>query len=176
MISKDDCYYLGKTTKSIGLKGDIGAFFDVDNHSKYSKMESVYVDINHKLIPFSISKVTFNKAKIARISFKEITHIDDTPPLLGKELYLPLTSLPELKGNKFYYHEVIGFDVIENDKSIGKIKEVLDNPINPLLVILNDSKKQILIPIQDPFILKVDRIEKQMIVSLPDGYLDIYTS
>lgn len=174
MISKNNCFYLGKITKSVGLKGEVQIYFDVDSTDYYSNLESVFVDINNKLVPFFIDKITFNHSNTAKVKIEGLNHIDDTDQFIGKDLYLPLEFLPKLAPDQFYYHEITDFKVIFDNQIIGKIVDVIDNKFNPLFSILNEDNKEILIPVNDNYLISVDKPNKQIIVDLPEGYLDIY--
>ena len=89
-------------------------------------------------------------------------------------MYLPLELLPVLEGNKFYYHEIIGFEVIDAEKgNIGVIKKVLEYPATPLFSI--DFKgKEILMPIIDSVIENVDRETKTIYINAPKGLIELY--
>lgn len=92
----------------------------------------------------------------ATVRFENINEADSLK-LIGKNLYLPLDLLPKLEGNKFYFHEIIGFKVIDNERGdIGEIESVIEYPAQPLFSI-NFKGKEILIPIIDSVIEKVDR-------------------
>jgi 16S rRNA processing protein RimM len=93
---------------------------------------------------------------------------------MGSELYLPLKFLPKLSGNKFYYHEVIGF--ILNDKEhgdVGVIKGVNDQGAQALFI-AEKKGKELLIPITDDFISKVDREARIIYIQTPEGLIDLY--
>ena len=94
--------------------------------------------------------------------------------MIGSELFLPLDMLPELTGNKFYFHEVIGFS-IEDEKHgfIGTITGVNDMSSQALFE-LEREEKQLLIPITDDIIKKVDRDQKTIYVKTPEGLVDLY--
>jgi 16S rRNA processing protein RimM len=85
-----------------------------------------------------------------------------------------LNSLPDLSGNKFYYHDVINYLVID-DKfgEIGKIKNIKEN-ISQDLFVIDHNKNEVLIPIHDEFIVEVDKKKKQIIVKTPEGLIDLY--
>jgi 16S rRNA processing protein RimM len=89
---------------------------------------------------------------------------------------LPLTKLPKLAGNKFYYHEIIGFDVV--DKNLGKIGNVVSINEHTAQATFEVSfgKKIALIPIVDEIILEVKRETKSIYVNTPPGLVDLYTN
>jgi 16S rRNA processing protein RimM len=89
-------------------------------------------------------------------------------------LYLPMSFLPPLTGKKFYYHEIKGFNVIDEvSGNIGIIENIIDHSGNALFVIINNGK-EILIPITDEIIKKVDRLKKTIEVKTPEGLIEIY--
>lgn len=176
-MDQGDCFLLGYITKSIGLKGELAVYLDVDNPQNYKKLESVFVEINKKLIPFFIERIKIHPAaNTAAILFKDIT-IDETLKLVGKNLFLPLSFLTPLNGKKFYYHEIVGFEVVDKKLgNIGIVETVYDNANNPLLAVKNSNNQEILIPLIDQFIEKVDREKKAFYVKVPEGLIQLYIS
>ena len=84
--------------------------------------------------------------------------------IMKSDLYLPLDLLPKLEGNKFYFHEVIGFTVEDiNYGKVGTIKAINDSTSQSLFEI-DRNGIEILIPMNDEFIVKVDRKNKTVIV------------
>jgi 16S rRNA processing protein RimM len=89
-------------------------------------------------------------------------------------LYLPLTKLPKLTGDKFYFHEVIGFTMLDDvHGDIGIIQSINDSTAQALFEVQKDDQ-QLLIPVNDEIITKVDRENKAIHVSTPDGLVDLY--
>ncbi len=176
-MKKEDAYYLGKIVKKYGLKGELLAKIDTDEPETYEGMESIFLDIKGKLVPFFLNDSVLHKATTLRLDFEDINNVEDAETLIGKSIYLPLESLPELTGNKFYFHEVLGFDAIDNNLgNIGKIKAINDNAPQAYFVILDDKDNEILIPVSDRFIIKVDRENKNITFDTPEGLIDIYRS
>ncbi len=90
------------------------------------------------------------------------------------DMYLPLSSLPKLTGNRFYFHEVIGFKVIDDRLGeIGTCKEFMELTNNPLMQVDHDGT-EILIPASQQFVTKVDRENKTLYVTTPEGLVDLY--
>lgn len=167
-----DCFYLGKVSKPFGFKGELVLFFDVDTPEEYSELDGVYIEINKRLVLYPIETIRVRSNK-ATVRFRDISP-EDALKLIGKDLYLPLELLPVLEGNKFYYHEIIGFEVIDAEKgNIGVIKKVLEYPATPLFSI--DFKgKEILMPIIDSVIDNVDRETKTIYINAPKGLIELY--
>ncbi len=171
---KDDFFYLGKILKTYGNKGHLLIFLDVDDPVRYEKIETVFIGIENDRIPLSIEELELKHKNSARIRFEDVRSADDAGIYVGRELYLPIGMLPPLKGKKFYYHEVIGFTVLDkNHGNIGIITSILDLPQQSLMQIRHGSR-EILIPIVDKVLLKVDRSKKELHIQAPEGLIEIY--
>jgi len=169
----DEFYYLGKITKLFSFKGELVFFFDVDDVSEYYDIENVFIDINGDVIPFFIERINF-KNNNATVKLQDIDTESDAKRMLNAKLYMPISTLPKLEGNKFYYHEVIGFDVFDaTDGRVGVIESINDQAAQALFEI-KDGYTEILLPIVDDFIESIDRENKRVNVKFPDGLLDIY--
>ncbi len=174
-MKKEDTYYLGKIVKKYGIKGELLAKIDTDEPENYENLESVFLETRGKLVPFFLNKASLHKANTLRLNFEDINTIEDADTLIGKSIYLPLSSLPELSGNKFYFHEILGFEAIDQNKgSIGIITGVNDHAPQAFFIIKDDQNNEILIPVADQFIVTVDRQNQKIIFNTPDGLIDIY--
>ncbi len=174
-MKKEKAYYLGKIVKKYGLKGELLAKIDTDEPETYEGMASIFLEIKGKLVPFFLNNSVLHKASCLRLDFEDINNIEDAESLIGKAIYLPLDSLPELTGNKFYFHEVLGFDAIDKNLGVlGKIQAINDNAPQAFFIIIDDKENEILIPVSDHFIDKVDRENNNITFDTPEGLIDIY--
>ncbi len=175
-MQKEDCFYLGKIVSKYSFKGEVLVKIDTDEPELYDNMESVFVALRNNLVPFFITKCRLHKSQLLRIDFEEVNSEDDAEKIMGSKIYLPLSFLPKLKGNKFYFHEVIGFTVMDDEHGdIGIIQSVNDTTSQALFEILKGDK-QVLIPINDDIINKVDRENKMIHVTTPEGLVALYLS
>ena len=169
----DDFFYLGKVTKVVGLKGELSVYLDTDEPEKYYSMESVFLAQQEELVPFFVTSLKVKNRQQVVVQFQDVD-ADSAPALVGSELYMPLSMLPPLTGNRFYYHEIRGFHMVdENGRTIGVCKDVLEYPHQALFQI-DHCGTEVLLPVVDELILHVDREARQIMVSMPDGLLDIY--
>lgn len=166
------CYQLGYVIKTHGLKGEIIIFLDVDIPENYQDLESVFVEIDKKLIPFFVERFQLRGDK-AIVKLEDIDNIEDAKSLKASRLFLPLDVLPELEEDQFYFHEIIGFTMVDKVKGdVGEIKDVFDMTGQDLMAVEHEGK-EVLVPINDQIITKVDKTNHKIFVSLPEGLLDI---
>jgi 16S rRNA processing protein RimM len=175
-MKKDDCFYLGKIVKKYSFKGELLAKLDTDEPDLYDNLDAIFVDLRGNLVPFFLESSQLHKSNLLRLKFEDVDTEGDADALIKSDLYLPLEFLPKLEGDKFYFHEVIGFKVIDkNYGSVGTIKAINDSTAQALFEIDKDGI-EILIPMNDEFIVEVDRAKRTIIVETPEGLIDLYLS
>lgn len=168
-MRKADCFYLGKIAKKFSFKGEVLVYLDTDEPEDYEDLESVFVDFHKNLVPFFIENAALHKNNFLRVKFEEVDSEADADEIIGRDIYLPLSMLPPLEGNKFYYHEVISFTIIDqNIGEVGKITAINDTTAQPLFEVEQDGR-DFFIPMIDQFIIEVDRKNKKIIMNLPEG-------
>ena len=173
-MDKQDFYYLGKITRLFGYKGELIFFFDVDDITEYQGLDAVFIDVNGALVPYIIKSIKLHKGSTAIVRLEDVDDVESANRMLNMDLYLPLSTLPELEGNNFYYHEIIGYEVFDTTEGrVGVVASVNDQTAQALLVI-NDGDREILFPVVDDLIDRLDRKKKELYVRFPEGLLDLY--
>jgi 16S rRNA processing protein RimM len=173
-MNREDFFYLGKIVKPFGSKGHLAVFLDVDDPNRYKKLESVFVGIGHDRVPFFVDSFEIQPDNRVVIKFEDVNSLDDASIFRGRELFLPVSLLPPLRGKKFYYHEIVDFTVIDRDYGpIGTVQSVIELPTQSLLQIRNGDK-EILVPVTDETINRLDRRKKEIHIIAPEGLIDIY--
>ena len=173
-MKKEDCFYVGKIVKKYSFKGEVLIKLDTDEPELFEDMDSVFVEVRNNLVPFFIESSQMHKSELLRIKFEDVDSEQDADALIKSELYLPLEFLPKLEDDKFYFHEIIGFMVEDvNFGKVGIVKSVNDSTAQALFEIDRDGI-EILIPMNDDFIKKVDKKKKTILVETPEGLIDLY--
>ena len=173
-MKKKACFYLGTIIGKYSFKGELLVKTDTDNINSYTSLTSVFIDIENRLIPYFVKHCLVHKSSLLRFKLEDVSDEETANVLLRKKIYLPLELLPNLTGNKFYYHEVIGFKIIDQKKGeIGTILKINDQTAQPLFEV-NDGNKKILIPLHDDLLINLNRKDKSILVNLPDGLIDLF--
>ena len=105
-------------------------------------------------------------ANLNTINNKKIEVAIEHAKIVNKNINLKALDL-KLDKNTYLSVDLIGFNVIINDKLVGTISDVLDTPANEVLVL--DSK--VMIPYVDAFIKSVDINKKEVVVNEVKGLL-----
>ncbi|MDP4281547.1 MAG: ribosome maturation factor RimM [Bacteroidota bacterium] len=173
-MKPDEFYYLGKILKVHGNKGHLWIQLETDDPEQYSGIDAIFIGIGHERVPYMIDDFELRSGNKAIIRFEDIHSTEKALQFTGKELFLPLSFLPKLKGKQFYFHEVTGYSVIDDEcGEIGNLDSILELPGQSLMRIMHGNK-EILIPANDETIRKVDHKNKKILIHAPEGLIDLY--
>lgn len=167
-----ECFELGYVSKAHALRGEVQIVLDVDDPNAYQEMESVFIQQGDNLIPFFVESISISASK-AIVAFDDILTREQAEALVSCKLFLPLAALPDLGEGNYYYHQLIGCHMIENEQPIGEVKEVYDSNGQHIIAV-DHNDTEVLVPLSDDIVLKVDLKAKEIHVDLPDGLLEIY--
>lgn len=172
-MKPNQCFQLGVVSKPHGLKGELYISLDTDYPEDYAELESVFLLQNGKLVPFFIEYIQIKHTQ-ALLKFEDVNSKDEAVLLKGMSVHLPLNKLPELSDDQFYFHEIIGYSIKDqNLGDLGVVSQVYEAGHQDLIG-MEYQGKEVLIPINDDIIEKVNRVEKQLLVNLPEGLIDLY--
>ncbi len=172
-MTKDTCFELGKITKTHGIRGEVILWLDVDFPGDYEDLESVFLEVRGELVPYFMDSYRLSGNR-AIVQFEDIDTFEKAEALINLQAFLPLEELPELEDNQFYYHEIIGYQVV--DKNLGELGIV--HTVHSMqaqdLLVMDYKGKEVLIPVISEIVLNADKGAKVLNVNLPEGLLEVY--
>lgn len=172
-MTKNDCFFFGKITKTHGLKGEVTIKIDVANPEDFTELRYLLVEEKAGLIPYFVENQKISGDKMF-VQLQDVKKVEQAVAFIGKAVFLPNEMMPELEEDEFYYREIVGFRLIDAEKGeIGQISDVLEYPTQAVIQVMKDGK-EILIPIHDDIIKKVDKKAKTLNIKAPEGLIDMY--
>ena len=103
------------------------------------------------------------------VSFKGITDYGQAKTLIGAELFIPQSELPELDEDTYYWYDLIGIEVVTmTGEFLGRIESIIETGSNDVYVV-KSNEKEVLIPALESVVLEIDLAHKRMQVDLPEG-------
>ena len=110
-------------------------------------------------------------AKAALISFKGVDTRDQAEALIGCELFIEKSRLPEPEEGSYYWFDLIGLDVFDVDqKYLGRLESIFETGSNDVYVV-KEGDEEILIPALESVVQKIDLKNRRMQVDLPEGLI-----
>lgn len=107
--------------------------------------------------------------QIIRLTVEGVDHRTAAEALTGADILINRADLPEPEAGRWYWCDLIGLSVYDVDGGyLGRILNLFETGSNDVMVVKNDGA-EILIPVLDSVIRRVDLEEKTMIVRLPEG-------
>lgn len=172
-MDKKDCFSIGYVSRNPGLKGEIVITLDVDDPARYRSIDAVFLDLNGTLTPFFVSAARQQREQLT-LSLDGIASADEARTLVGCEAWLPLSALPPLGETRFYFHEIPGYEVIEEHfGSVGIATGVIERTAQPVLAVQKGSV-EILLPLPEGAVQRVDRQAKKLYLRAPEGLIGLY--
>jgi 16S rRNA processing protein RimM len=172
-MKKDDHYLAGSLLKTSGIKGEVLLKFNNDCPEEIQKLESIFIDVDNKLVPFFIEKIKSKSSSTAVVNFEGIISEEKSEEFIGLDFYISYEQVDLLNVSADEFIDVAGYNVKDqNSKLIGVVIEYIDIAKNPLLNVKTQNG-EILIPAKDELIIEVDDDLKEILINIPEGLLDL---
>lgn len=172
-MRKEDCFELGYIARPHGLDGTLLLVMDVDNPRHYENLDRLFLEVKGQIVPFFIECIDI-KADKAYVKLEEINSEEKAIALKSCIVLLPLSDLPPLDDHQYYFHELIGYQVVDSRLGdLGTVSSMITLPQHDILS-MDYLGKEVLIPATDSIMLKVDKQLRQVMTRLPEGLLEIY--
>ncbi len=131
----------------------------------------IFVELDGKPVPYLIEEYSTTGAESGILKVADINTEGDAKKLQGNELYVLTESVAEQDEEDPSYY---GYEVrTEEDLLIGTVEDIIENPLQSLLVVHDSVGKEFLIPIHEDIIMSIDTEAELIIVDLPEGFLEI---
>lgn len=170
-MDKNAHFYLGTISRKFSYKGEVVLQINPDLDNYPENIKSVFVEIQQKRIPFFIEFTKAHKKNSIRIKFEDINTEEEAEKLVKRDTYVLKSELDI--DDTFSLKDLIGFTAFdENDNPIGEIR-ALNTSTPQALFELTSAKGDLLIPVNEEWILEIDENNKSIYFELPDGLLDL---
>ena len=163
---------LGRITKISGYEGAVAVKLEKTFTENIPLLESVFLEIDGKPVPFFISEYQYSGADILKLKFEDYDTIEKVTEFVN--CFIFLTAPPTADSITDNLTDLSGYSVLSVDNTlIGVVSDLIRNPGQWLLAIQSEANKEILIPLHEDFIKKVDHKAKKIVMDIPEGLIDL---
>lgn len=166
---------IGFTKKTHGARGEVKITVDYEFLEDLLNSEVVFIPIKGKPLPFFIEEIRETNAILLKVegidSPKGAIEIASKDLMLRKQDITASSTMKKISGMQYAFLTGYRLKDIQYGE-IGTILEVLEFPQQEMAVV-NYLEKEIYIPLNDSFIQEINESKKEILISLPEGLLDI---
>lgn len=157
--------YIGEVVNTHGIKGEIRIISNFQYKDKvFIKDMTLYLGSRHQKMTIN----TYRKHKnFDMVTLKGINNINDAIIFKGDKVYIDRNSI-EING--YFDEDLIGINVVNDDKIIGKVEKIIDTLAHRIIVI--SGNKNYMIPYVNEYIKDIDLDNKTMTINVIKGLLD----
>lgn len=168
-------YKIGKLVSAFGLKGEMILKHNLGKKTSLKGLTALFIEEKKQsFIPWFISEAKIKSDDEIYLSLQDVNTREAAIKLTQKEVWLPEPDFKKFSA-KTSPINLLGFTIFDGDKELGTILEVIEQP-HQLLCRIEMQEKEVLIPLHEDTIRKIDRKNNRVIVELPEGLLEIYLS
>jgi len=166
---------LGKIISAHGLTGELLLEHTLGKATSLKKVEVLFIeDYKKALLPYFVATTRKKTANAVFITLEGINTRESAQQLVWGAVWIPEELYHQLS-SKNAPANLLGYQIVEHEKEIGIISEVIEQP-QQLLCKVFIQEQEVLIPLHEDSLLSIDHTAKKVFVQLPDGLLDIYLS
>lgn len=119
-------FRIGILSSPHGVRGEISIYPTTDDLDRFRALDICYILQNGEYIPLHVTGVKYKK-NMPVLRFEEYNTLDEIERLRGAEIYVDREHAIALDEGEYYMADVIGFDVVSDDKRVGTVEDFFDN-------------------------------------------------
>ncbi len=170
----DDLIVIARVARTRGLRGEVLADLLTDFPERFEDVvEVVAIAPDTSRRSLQIEEHWFHSDRLV-LKFAGVDSIDEAKELAGYQLAIPASQRIVLPADHFYEWELAGCRVEQVDGTlIGTAREVMHTGGVEVLVVVNDTEREFLIPMARDICVDIDVAGKLIRVDPPEGLLEL---
>jgi 16S rRNA processing protein RimM len=165
--------HIGKIVATHGLQGEFIIKHSLGRRTDFKDAEAIFIEkIKDEHLPYFHEKSIIKNDTETIVKLEGVNTKEGAMKLLQKKIWLTKNDFEKLV-SKTAPVNLIGFIIFNDQRKLGIVEEVIEQP-QQILLQLTINNKEVLIPLNESTLKKIDRKKKEVHVSLPDGLLEVY--
>lgn len=166
-------YDVAKILTTHGLQGEVKVALITDfPNNRFAAGSRLALKDDHNLVLTVKSGRPFKQFWL--VTFEEIDDIEQAEKLKGKVLVVSQENQQELSAGSYYYHDIIGCQVIDNGNKevIGKITDIEAPGANDIWLVKEKNGNEFWLPYIKDVVKEIDIENQKIYVELMEGLRD----
>jgi 16S rRNA processing protein RimM len=167
-------FSIGKLVSVFGVQGEFVLKHSLGKKSSLRGVEAIFLEERkNSFIPYFVQKTSVKDHEHIFIKLEGVETKEDARRLVQTPVYLAEADFKAQTASSAPL-SMLGFTVLDKAHGeLGVIEEVIEMPMQ-VLARLTYKEKEVLLPLNEQSLVKVDKKNQIVHVDLPEGLLDIY--
>ena len=166
-------FKIGKLVAAFGVNGQLILQHELGKKTSLKGLQAIFIEEKKKsFLPWFIESVKIKSDNEVYLTLEGITNREAALKITQKEVWLPEADFKKFAA-KSAPANLLGYIIVDTEKTLGPILEVIEQP-HQMLCRLEIDNKEVLIPLNENTLQKIDHKKREVLVTLPDGLLEIY--
>jgi 16S rRNA processing protein RimM len=166
-------FKIGKLIAVHGLKGELVLRHVLGKKTSLKGLQAIFIEENkNSFLPWFIQSTRIKNEEEVYLKLESIDTRESAVKLSQKNVWLPEGDFKKMVAKSAPIN-FLGYEVMNEKKSLGKVLEVIEQP-HQVLCRLDINHKEVLIPLNEGTLQKIDHKKKEIYVQLPEGLLEVY--
>ena len=172
-MTSSDLILLGKVAATHGIKGQLRIVPYSGSGETFLSLKTMLLrNAAGKAVEYGIAAVSSHGRKVL-VALKGYTDINQVIPFVGCEVLIRREQLPPVEEGEFYWHDLIGLQVVtDTGRNLGILESIIETGSNDVYVVTS-GKQEILIPALEDVVVSIDLATKVMTVTPVEGLFDL---
>jgi 16S rRNA processing protein RimM len=172
-MERDSLILIGRVAATHGIRGQLRITTYSGHFDSLLSAESVILkEPSGKVSTFTVSAAVVHGRKLL-LSLAGLSDINKVLYLVGSELFLRLEQLPETEDDEYYWHDLIGLQVVTVDgEPLGVLQSIIETGSNDVYVV-KSADRELLIPALADIVTTIDLAAGIMTVTPVEGLFDL---
>ena len=168
-MHEDALIPIGKVVGTHGIKGYLKIVSYAESAASFAPGKQLALRKEGRpVVTFGIESARSHKRGIL-LALQGIASVDEAKEWVGYELCINRATLPEPEEGTYYWHQIIGLEVLTvDDRHLGRVAAIFPTGSNDVYVVRGGGK-EVLIPALDTVVVDIDLTQKVLRVELPEG-------
>jgi 16S rRNA processing protein RimM len=166
-------FKIGKFVAAHGLTGELVLKHDLGKKTLLKGLDVLFIeDKKNSFLPWFIQGTRIKANGEVFVKLESVDSREAATRLVQKEVWFPEKDLKKFSAKSAPIN-LLGYTLINDGTALGQVEEVIEQA-HQMLCRLSIKQKEVLIPLNEDTLQKIDHTKKEIRVQLPDGLLAVY--
>lgn len=163
---------IGKIVATHGVNGAVVLRHDLGKKTTFKDLKAFFLeDLPGSFLPYFPADIKARSEEEVLVEFEGITSKEKAARYVQKQVWLEESDFAKYAAANAPI-ALLGYKVFDGDLELGEVLEVIEQPHQVMCRIQYKEHDDVLIPINDASLVKIDKKSRKLILDLPEGLIE----